>query len=117
ARELRLSLGEPAARLSWAQAMRVAEFPDAVERVHGALAALNSPLQEQAERSEGLGVRAPLDRSARCPRAPARGGGPGGRALGRSVRPVGAAQYHAALVRRALRPADERPPARLDLHL
>jgi len=56
ARELRLSLGEPAARLSWTQAMRVAEFPDAVERVHGALAALNSPLQEQAERSEGLGA-------------------------------------------------------------
>ncbi len=56
ARELRLSLGEPAARLSWTQAMRVAEFPDAVERVHRALAALNAPLQEQAERSEGLGA-------------------------------------------------------------
>jgi ATP-dependent DNA helicase DinG len=56
ARELRLSLGEPAARLSWTQAMRVAEFPDAVERVHSALAALNPPLQEQAERSEGLGA-------------------------------------------------------------
>jgi ATP-dependent DNA helicase DinG len=56
ARELRLSLGEPASRLSWTQAMRVAEFPDAVERVHGALAALNAPLQEQAERSEGLGA-------------------------------------------------------------
>jgi ATP-dependent DNA helicase DinG len=54
ARELRLSLGEPAARLSWTQAMRVAEFPDAVERVHGALAALNAPLRDQAERSEGL---------------------------------------------------------------
>jgi ATP-dependent DNA helicase DinG len=36
--------------------MRVAEFPDAVERVHGSLAALNAPLQEQAERSEGLGA-------------------------------------------------------------
>jgi ATP-dependent DNA helicase DinG len=56
ARELRLSLGEPAARLSWAQAMRVAEFPAAVERVHTALAAVNGPLQEQAERSEGLGA-------------------------------------------------------------
>jgi len=56
ARDLRLSLGEPAARLSWTQAMRVAEFPDAVERVHGALATLNAPLQEQAERSEGLGA-------------------------------------------------------------
>jgi ATP-dependent DNA helicase DinG len=56
ARELRLSLGEPAARLSWTQAMRVAEFPEAVERMHGALAALNAPLQEQAERSEGLGA-------------------------------------------------------------
>jgi ATP-dependent DNA helicase DinG len=56
ARELRLSLGEPAARLSWTQAMRVAEFPDAIERVHAALAALNAPLHEQAERSEGLGA-------------------------------------------------------------
>src|SRR6185436_14007162 len=56
ARELRLSLGEPAARLSWTQAMRVAEFPDAVERVHAALGSLNTPLQEQAERSEGLGA-------------------------------------------------------------
>jgi ATP-dependent DNA helicase DinG len=56
ARELRLSLGEPALRLSWTQAMRVADFPDAVERVHRALATLNPPLQEQAERSEGLGA-------------------------------------------------------------
>ena len=56
ARELRLALGEPAVRLSWNQAMRVADFPDAVERVHGALATLNPPLQEQAERSEGLGA-------------------------------------------------------------
>jgi ATP-dependent DNA helicase DinG len=56
ARDLRLSLGEPTVRLSWSQAMRVADFPDAVERVHGALAGLNAPLQEQAERSEGLGA-------------------------------------------------------------
>ena len=54
ARELRLALGEPASRLSWAQAMRVSGFPEAVERMHGALGALNAPLQEQAERSEGL---------------------------------------------------------------
>jgi ATP-dependent DNA helicase DinG len=65
ARELRLALGEPAARLSWSQAMRVAGFPDAVERVHGALAALNAPLQEQAERSEGLGACARRSMEAR----------------------------------------------------
>src|SRR5207248_477554 len=52
ARELRLALGEPVARLSWTQAMRVADFPTAVERVHAALAELNAPLKEQAERSE-----------------------------------------------------------------
>ena len=56
ARDLRLALGEPANRLSWTQAMRVAGFPEAAERVHSALAALNAPLQEQAERSEGLGA-------------------------------------------------------------
>ena len=56
ARELRLALGEGATRLAWSQAMRVAGFPEAVERLHGALAALNAPLQEQAERSEGLGA-------------------------------------------------------------
>ena len=56
ARELRLSLGEQAARLSWTQAMRVADFPVAIERLHGALADLNAPLQEQAQRSEGLGA-------------------------------------------------------------
>jgi len=56
ARDLRLALGEPAARFSWTQAMRVAGFPEAVERLHDALAALNTPLQEQAERSEGLGA-------------------------------------------------------------
>jgi len=54
ARDMRLCLGEAAARLSWTQAMRVADFPAAIERVHGALAGLNLPLQEQAERSEGL---------------------------------------------------------------
>ena len=54
ARELRLSLGDPVARLSWTQAMRVTDFPAAVERVHAALAELNAPLKEQAERSEGL---------------------------------------------------------------
>jgi ATP-dependent DNA helicase DinG len=56
ARDLRLALGEPAVRFSWTQAMRVDGFPEAVERVHGALADLNAPLQEQAERSEGLGT-------------------------------------------------------------
>jgi ATP-dependent DNA helicase DinG len=54
ARELRLALGEPATRFSWTQAMRVADFPTAVERVHAVLAELNAPLKEQAERSEGL---------------------------------------------------------------
>ena len=58
ARDLRLALGEPTARLSWTQAMRVDGFPDAVARVHGALADLNAPLQEQAERSEGLAASA-----------------------------------------------------------
>jgi len=56
ARDVRLALGEPAARLSWTQAMRVQEFGEAIERLHGALADLNAPLQEQAERSEGLGA-------------------------------------------------------------
>jgi ATP-dependent DNA helicase DinG len=54
ARELRMSLGEPSTRLSWTQAMRVADFPAAIERVDAALTRLNGPLQEQAERSEGL---------------------------------------------------------------
>jgi len=36
--------------------MRVSGFPEAIERLHGALAAINAPLQEQAERSEGLGA-------------------------------------------------------------
>ncbi|HUQ26842.1 MAG TPA: ATP-dependent DNA helicase [Burkholderiales bacterium] len=44
ARDLRLSLGEPASKVSWTQAMRSADFPDAIERLHGALSALNALL-------------------------------------------------------------------------
>jgi len=55
ARDLRLSLGGEAARLGWAQALRLPGFGTAVAALEAALAALAEPLAEQAERSEGLG--------------------------------------------------------------
>jgi len=54
ARDLRLSLGEAGARLGWDQAMRLAEFPAAIEGLNGSLKKLQAPLEMQAERSEGL---------------------------------------------------------------
>ncbi len=54
ARDLRLSLGEAGARLGWNQAMRLAEFPDAIEGLNASLKKLQAPLEMQAERSEGL---------------------------------------------------------------
>jgi len=54
ARDLRLSLGESGSRLSWGQAAKLAAFPDAVEKLSGALRAVQEPLAAQAERSEGL---------------------------------------------------------------
>jgi ATP-dependent DNA helicase DinG len=54
ARDLRLAFGPDAGRFSWAQAERLPEFPGAVAALDDALAALDRPLQAQAERSEGL---------------------------------------------------------------
>jgi len=54
ARDLRLALGDEAARLAWSQALRRADFAAALEALAGALAALAEPLAAQAERSEGL---------------------------------------------------------------
>ncbi|HEX2651112.1 MAG TPA: ATP-dependent DNA helicase [Burkholderiales bacterium] len=54
ARDLRLCFAEEGARLGWAQALRVADFPQAVQSLGRALKALRKPLAEQAERSEGL---------------------------------------------------------------
>jgi ATP-dependent DNA helicase DinG len=55
ARDLRLSFGEAATRMAWAQALRVAGFADCLQAVQKALQALREPLESQAERSEGLG--------------------------------------------------------------
>jgi ATP-dependent DNA helicase DinG len=54
ARDLRLALGEPAARFAWTQAMRLAEFPGALERLNGALHLMEEALAAQAGRAEGL---------------------------------------------------------------
>ncbi len=54
ARDLRLAAGEENGRLSWAQASRLPNFSDALEKVGQALAALSSALETQAERAEGL---------------------------------------------------------------
>ena len=54
ARDLRLAFPEDAAKLSGAQALRIAEFEPALAALDGALSALRSPLAAQAERSEGL---------------------------------------------------------------
>jgi len=54
ARDLRLSLGEAAARLGWDQAMRLPEFPAAIEELNASLRKLQATLEMQSERSEGL---------------------------------------------------------------
>jgi ATP-dependent DNA helicase DinG len=54
ARDLRLAFPEDAAKLSAAQALRIAEFEPALAALDGAVSALRSPLAAQAERSEGL---------------------------------------------------------------
>ena len=54
ARDLRLALGEPGARLAWSQALRLAGFQDSLSSLNHALKLLQEPLQAQAERSEGL---------------------------------------------------------------
>jgi ATP-dependent DNA helicase DinG len=54
ARDLRLAFGEPAARFAWGQAMRLQEFPGALERLDHGLKALEEALCAQAGRSEGI---------------------------------------------------------------
>jgi ATP-dependent DNA helicase DinG len=54
ARDLRLASGAEGARLAWAQAMRLPEFPASLASLGAALAALAEALGAQAERSEGL---------------------------------------------------------------
>src|SRR6266852_9142699 len=54
ARDLRLALGEPGARLAWMHALRLPDFPGALEKLQFSLKELEQPLAEQAERSEGL---------------------------------------------------------------
>jgi len=54
ARDLRLALEEEPRRLAWAQAMRGAKFPGALETLQEVLGALLEPLKAQTERSEGL---------------------------------------------------------------
>ncbi|MBV8031895.1 MAG: ATP-dependent DNA helicase [Betaproteobacteria bacterium] len=54
ARDLRLALGEPGARLAWSQASRLPGFGDAMAALVRATRDLGEPLAAQAERSEGL---------------------------------------------------------------
>jgi len=54
ARDLRLALGEGAAKLSWAQAQALPEFSGALAALADALGALGARLDEEAQRSEGL---------------------------------------------------------------
>ena len=54
ARDLRLALGDAGTKLAWTQAMRLPAFPDALEKLGGALGEVARALAEQAERSEGL---------------------------------------------------------------
>src|SRR5205807_1657487 len=56
ARDLRLALGEPGARLAWMHALRLPDFPGALEKLQFSLKELERPLAQQAERSEGLAV-------------------------------------------------------------
>ena len=54
ARDLRLAFGEPSARFAWTQALRTADFSDALEKLDGALHAVEEALAAQAGRAEGL---------------------------------------------------------------
>jgi ATP-dependent DNA helicase DinG len=54
ARDLRLALGDTGTRLAWSQALRLPAFPEALQKLAGALGELSARLAEQAERSEGL---------------------------------------------------------------
>jgi len=54
ARDLRLVLGDTAARLAWDQALRLTGFADSLQAVQNALRSLRGPLEAQAERSEGI---------------------------------------------------------------
>ncbi len=54
ARDVRLALGNEGARLGWSQALRLRDFPAALDGLAMALEALTEPLVAQAERSEGL---------------------------------------------------------------
>jgi ATP-dependent DNA helicase DinG len=53
-RDLRLAFGEPAARFAWSQAMRLPEFPDALDKLNRALQDLEQALAAQSGRAEGL---------------------------------------------------------------
>ncbi|HEX9396780.1 MAG TPA: ATP-dependent DNA helicase [Burkholderiales bacterium] len=54
ARDLRLAFGDAPARMAWSQAVALPKFNDALQSLLQALRALEQPLQEQAERGEGL---------------------------------------------------------------
>ena len=58
ARDLRLALGDAGTRLAWTQALRVPGFAEALQKIRGALKAVDSALNAQAERSEGLAAAA-----------------------------------------------------------
>jgi ATP-dependent DNA helicase DinG len=54
ARDLRLAFGEPPARFSWTQAMRLPEFDAGLEKVNASLHQLEEALAAQAGRAEGI---------------------------------------------------------------
>src|SRR5688572_11200454 len=54
ARDLRLAFGEPAARFAWNQAMRLPEFPVALEKLDDVLKTVEKALAAQAGRAEGI---------------------------------------------------------------
>jgi len=54
ARDLRLAVADSGGRIAWQQALRVPEFPDRIAQIQQCLKRLKTPLQAQAERSEGL---------------------------------------------------------------
>jgi ATP-dependent DNA helicase DinG len=56
ARDLRLAFGEAPLRVAWQQALRLPGFDPALQTVQDALRTLRTPLEAQAERSEGLGA-------------------------------------------------------------
>jgi ATP-dependent DNA helicase DinG len=54
ARDLRLVFGEPATRLAWSQALRIARFTEALASLSSTLRLLEEALAAQAGRAEGL---------------------------------------------------------------